>query len=248
MSWFRRRAKAPVTEEYRNWIESGLLLLSDELGVDILRQPPVRIHESFFPDYFKGGDQQVAGFVRSICARIEVDAASIELKMVDQLPKSPIAWPRLEVSDSGPALILDRRGFKDKKLLIGHLLLELLKLKFSKAGGWQPPHDARELLTELVAVYYGFGIFMCHVASTNAADRGGARRAFPPLNEAKDLPLSAVIFAFAVYCVIANRDPLRLKAHMSEANLKALVKACAWLEKNGIEAEGLVYVRKSLGR
>jgi len=78
------KAKLPITEEERLWIDRSLSRLADLLGIQRMRQAVVMLPTSeHFPDRFDGTDEALDVMFRRVAERMEVDPDTIELEGFD---------------------------------------------------------------------------------------------------------------------------------------------------------------------
>jgi hypothetical protein len=86
--WFR--AKCPIAEDDRRWIEHRMAWLIETLGADAVRRVRVVLPtDEFFPDPYDGSPSAVRAFLDRVCAFMAVDPSRIELLFHSQTGPSP---------------------------------------------------------------------------------------------------------------------------------------------------------------
>src|ERR1700721_2176308 len=80
------RAKLPIAEEDRLWIDRSLARLAGLLGIQRMRQAVVMLPTpEHFPDRFDGTDKALDVMFRRVAERMEVDPDTIELEILDDV-------------------------------------------------------------------------------------------------------------------------------------------------------------------
>lgn len=170
--WFRPRC--PCDPAAKLWVERHLQWLSQQFGLHILLERPIFLPTSeYFPDPWDGSPKSARCMFRRVCEYMNVDPDSIELKLFNDGAKSLLAadltgsfavgtWSDKEdvwkkgVIHLGKSM-LDRPGD-----LIGVIAHELSHQRLLGECRIDLDRFDNELLTDLTAVFHGFGVFLAN--------------------------------------------------------------------------------------
>lgn len=170
--WFRPRC--PCDPAAKCWVEERLQWLAKQFGLHILLERPILLPTcAFFPDPWDGSPKAARRMFRRVCGYMNIDPESLELHLFNDGPKSLFAaeitgsfavgtWSDREdvwkkhVIRLGKSM-LDRPG--DLVGVMAHELSHQLLL-----GECRIDADCfdNELLTDLTAVFHGFGVFLAN--------------------------------------------------------------------------------------
>lgn len=168
--WFRPRC--PVDLMAKAWIEGRLHWLSDQFGRETFTCRPTLLPTAeFFPDPVDGSEASVRRLLNRICEYMEVDHRTVLLELFTNKNDLWLVNEGGQYLPSGAAgLYEEHYGYtvihiatselRNISGLIGTIAHELAHLKLlgeNRIGGYEFDN---ELLTDLTAVFYGFGIFL----------------------------------------------------------------------------------------
>lgn len=166
------KPECPVDDAAKRWIESRLLWLADEFGRDIFTTEPLILPTNeFFPDPVDGSDASVRNLLNQVCRLMDVDHSRVALNLFTNTK------PVWLVNETGKYLPTGAEGLYDEQehetvihiessdimnlsALIGTMAHELSHLKLMGERRVHGDEFDNELLTDLTAVFLGFGIFM----------------------------------------------------------------------------------------
>jgi hypothetical protein len=170
-----------VNEQEQRWIEESLLWLADQFGLQVLCESAVILpSEDYFPDPYSGTKGCVQAVLDRVCQYMRVDPEKLELHIYSEGMDSPGSSPlyigtvhRYEgsagvygapSSDLGKSIIgVESAQLADSPALVATLAHEVAHfLLRDKALPRSRMH--RELLTDLVPVFFGLGILTSNVA------------------------------------------------------------------------------------
>lgn len=142
-------SECPVELDKQRWIESSLRWFTDEFGTAVLSRDTVPPDADFLTGK-TGSQPQIGQLVTRLCALMMVDPESVILELSDGSSESadPKTLTAIAVHELCHVLIQDRIG-RDRQ-------------------------DG-ERLTDLLSVYFGFGVFSTN-AAMNAARNDGYHR------------------------------------------------------------------------
>ena len=176
MGWgslFGGKPRAPIDERARLWIDQRLRWLGDEFGADRLIDSPIILPTpEYFPDPYDGSFASVETMFERVCGYMDVSPNIIDLRA-----SSDSNRPEM-VNESGHALAtaagtygegssrfiirLDRTQFDRPMELVGTMAHELAHVRTIGENRTNPDAFDNELLTDLTAVFFGFGIFLAN--------------------------------------------------------------------------------------
>ena len=163
--WFK--PTCPCDPAAKRWIEQRLEWLAKQFGLHILLEAPVILPTAeFFPDPWDGSPKAVRRMFRRVCGYMCVDPESIEIKLFNDRPMSDtFSAGKWQVSDKfGKAgkVSIDHSGVYRPGDLVGTMAHELAHQRLLGDGRADPDEFDNELLTDLTAVYHGFGAFLAN--------------------------------------------------------------------------------------
>jgi hypothetical protein len=171
--WFR--PTCPCDLAAKEWVENQLQWLSRQFGLHILLERPIILPtDEFFPDPYDRSPKAVRRMFRQVCKYMEVDPEAVEIKLfTDQTPGSVVAidpWQGFAAGTwqggEGPwqkgVIRIERSAVDRPADLIGTMAHELSHQRLLGEGRADPASFDNELLTDLTAVYHGFGVFLAN--------------------------------------------------------------------------------------
>ena len=170
LSWFR--PICPCDPAAKQWVEERLKWLTQEFGLHILLERPIILPtEEYFPDPWDGTPKAVRRMFRRVCGYMGVDADTLELKVFnDRTPTSQLlldpsmgiaagTWSEGDQPWRKGIIRLERSSFDRPMNLVGTIAHELAHQRLLGEGRYQSDRFDNELLTDLTAVFHGFGGF-----------------------------------------------------------------------------------------
>ncbi|MFB4309205.1 hypothetical protein [Actinomadura sp. GTD37] len=224
--WARRTsADCPVGVRQQAWIEASLAWFEREF----VREPASRNVVLPGPDLpstaYTGTPEQVISLVSRVCGVMGVDLTEITVELFDRAGEDAAATreERRTVGHyrvrNGRAVIgLDVTEASDAAYLIAVIAHELCHVRLLGEGRITTDRKDHERLTDLLTVYFGFGVF-----TTNAALRfGEAARGFSvhPLGELDERTLNA-----------ARNDGFSRLGYLTEREFGYAMACHAWLRR-----------------
>src|SRR5207244_450553 len=105
---------------------------------------------------------------RRVCQYMEVDPDDVEIELFTDRPLDPSqgmaagTWHSGEESWHKNVIRIERGGMDEPANLIGTMAHELAHQRLLGDGRADPDAFDNELLTDLTAVYHGFGVFLAN--------------------------------------------------------------------------------------
>ncbi|MFH2054003.1 MAG: hypothetical protein ABIK96_16220 [bacterium] len=186
---FRRHSRSPrcpVTPDDRRWIENSFAWFAEEFGDEALRKGPVILPTAeFFPEVYEPGPEGVEDLMRRICGWMDVDRSSVVLDFYEGRERPDYGLGVYKTS--GPAGVMgwdeslrrwvvavSDRLLPDPLAVVAVLAHELAHVHLFGFGRVDPQaEEDHEPLTDLLSIYFGFGVFVGKVAFRSLQeDRG----------------------------------------------------------------------------
>jgi hypothetical protein len=176
---FGLRAKLPVTDEEKEWIDRSLDRLSSLLGSRRMLQAQVLLPEpEYFPDFYDGSFAAVEQMMRRLCRHMCVDDSHIDLEITpdeDAELKSVVPfwsgsrkdWAGLyfhPTEDGRITIAVKEQQVKEPDALVATLAHELGHVLLLNGGLIDAEAEDMEPLTDLVTVFLGVGVFTANAA------------------------------------------------------------------------------------
>jgi hypothetical protein len=156
-------------------MEDRLQWLSRQFGLHILLERPIILPtDEFFPDPYDGSPKAVRRMFQRVCGYMEVDPDRVEVQLfTDRTPGSVVAidpgrgfaagtWQGGEGPWQKGIVRIERAALDRPADLIGTMAHELSHQRLLGEGRADPVAYDNELLTDLTAVYHGFGVFLAN--------------------------------------------------------------------------------------
>lgn len=239
--WFR--PTCPCDLAAKRWVEERLRWLSGQFGLHILLERPVILPTSeFFPDPWDGSPKAVRRMFRRVCSYMNVDPDAVDLELFNDRASSALnkwdpsagmaagTWSGADQPWKRGTIRLEKSTLDRPSDLVGTMAHELSHQKLLGEG--RIGHDAfdNELLTDLTALYHGFGVFLANNPRKSTGELGY----WPGTRLYKPEYLSEPMIGYALAHVAWCRD---------EDN-PAWVKHLRWAPR-AVYKQGLRYLRQT---
>ncbi len=238
-AWFR--PVCPCDPAAKAWVEGRLQWLAGQFGLHVLLERPVILPTSeFFPDAWDGSSLAALRMFRRVCGYMGVEPDAVALKFVEH-PSGPaehlfgtgVAAATWSHGDGAwqKAVVRVGRGHLDRPAdLVGYLAHELAHQRLMGEGRVSGEEFDNELLTDLTAVFHGFGVFLANNPrkSTGQLGRWPGTRLYRP--EYLSEPMTGYAMAHIAWC----RDEPR----------PAWAKHLRWAQR-AVFKQGLRYLQRT---
>lgn len=169
MFWFKHRR--PLDDYSADWVEQSLLELAFEFGQDVFLQDPKEPTAEFFPGALDGSDGAVERTINRVGGLIGIKRNRYRVVIEKLASDLYLEDGRGNWSPSGAAGLFEDHGYEiiiriDQQYrtnlaeIIGTSAHEFGHLLLMGEKRINPMRFDNELLTDLTAVYHGFGIFL----------------------------------------------------------------------------------------
>lgn len=177
--WWRAK-RCPVEAQEHDWIIESMRWLGERFGPEPLRRPVILPTPEYFPGTYSGTEADVRSVFERVAGYMRIDPSSIDLDLVvdDEhalLEHLPIQRERhgaagtFEPGSGRPLIHLDLGQAEKPTALVATIAHEL---GHTQLHGTE--REDLEPLTDLLAIYFGLGIFGANAAFEY--DRGGWSR------------------------------------------------------------------------
>src|SRR5215831_3624294 len=253
-------SECPVDAASQGWIESSLCWFANEFGTAVLRREAVLPTAGFLSDVnYSASPEQIEFLIEELCAlmlvnrnliRLELFDGSSEKKEAEKSGKSRIVG-HFRMEEGRAIIALDRSESADPKLLTAIAVHELCHLRLQGENRINHLRPDSERLTDLLTVYFGFGIF-----STNAAMRfARSERGWTviPQGQLDDRTLNAARnegyrrlgylsspefgYALSCYCWLRRETDPRWARYVDPGPRARLQQGLAYLARASVEGE-----------
>ena len=172
MAWFSGLfSHFDIDEPSRQWIGEHLRWLGEQCGEDrLIDDPIVEPTDVFFPDPYDGSAEAITALFAKVCGYMNVDPACVELSLFrnrdrgihlvgDDGVSLGIAGGTYHATAERFVIRLDEAKLHDPARAVATLSHELAYVRLMGENRVDGNRYDNELLTDLCAIYLGFGIF-----------------------------------------------------------------------------------------
>ncbi|GAA1855911.1 hypothetical protein [Actinomadura bangladeshensis] len=215
----------PVGVPQQAWIEASLAWFVREFGRERAARNVVLPGPDLPSAAYTGTPEQVGALVSRVCGLMGVDPAGITVELFGRAGEDAAATRKerrtvghYSVRNGRTVIGLDVTEASDAAYLIAVIAHELCHVRLLGEGRISADRKDHERLTDLLTVYFGFGVF-----TTNAALRfGEAARGFSvqPLGELDERTLNA-----------ARNDGFSRLGYLTEREFGYAMACHAWLRR-----------------
>lgn len=218
--WFR--PQPPLDAAAKDWVERRLAWLGEQFGTDVFtRRALILPNEDFFPDRYDASDDAAHALFERICGYMDVDPAKVDLRISQDQKQLGLVNERGHAVSTAFGGLYDESGYRttiyiaEPELhepigLVGTMAHELSHLKLLGEERIDPSIFDNELLTDLTALFFGFGIFK----SNSTRDWQSSYSHWPGTTlsrpEYMNLPMCGYALAHRAWC-LDERHPGWLK-------------------------------------
>jgi len=240
--WFK--PTCPCDPAAKRWVEDRLKWLSQQFGLHVLLERSIVLPTpEFFPDAWDESPKAVRRLFRRVCTYMEVDPGCVELKLFTDRtpgwrtaldPALGIAAGKWQGADQPwqPGIVRIERSTLDRPSdLVGTMAHELAHQRLLGEGRADSDAFDNELLTDLTAVYHGFGIFFAN----NPRKSTGTLGRWPGTNLYRPEYLSEPMLGYAMAHIAWFRDEDRpdWARHLRWTPRSVFKEGLRYLQKTG---------------
>lgn len=251
--FFKPKPKLLVTPEDKQWIEANLGWLGLQFGAEVFLRPPVTTRSGPFARYHNALRESMGYFLEEVAVHMELDPDDLQLHVYRHGSDDRIGGPATIVTKGGQSLgeyhhrnsltgkfdiHLNEIISNDLQVMLTTIAHELSHARLIGEYRHEATDEFHEYVTDLTAIYFGFGITMAHTCNSRDSwtDLHGSgwsigRRGY--------LPLEVVTHALAMQALRrGEREPQWVEA-LDKTPRKMLRQALLWLwENEGVNPQG----------
>jgi hypothetical protein len=253
-------AGCPVGPAVQAWTESSMRWFTDEFGTEVLQRDVILPAAGFIPPGYSATPDEIRAVVSQLCILMLVDPSRVKIDLFDgsaqkqeaaKLGKSRTVG-HFHMEDGRAIIGLDSSETSDPLLLAAIAVHEICHVKLLGEGRLSAQRADQERLTDLLTVFFGFGVF-----STNAALRfARAMRGWSvvPQGDFDDLTLNAARrndsynrlgylksqefgYAMACFCWLRHETDPAWARTLNPGPLTYLKQGLAYLARNSANGE-----------
>lgn len=174
-------SECPVPVAAKIWIERSMGFLRREFGSEVLRQDVSLPSAGFLSGSYTATPEQVEALVRHVCGLMRVDPAGIRVELFDGSARrkeaartgKKYAVGHFRMADGQAVVALDHSEATDRPYLTAIIAHELGHVRLLGEDRYSSERSDHERLTDLLTVYFGFGVLTANAAMRFArASRG----------------------------------------------------------------------------
>lgn len=184
-------AKCPVDAETKDWIEDSFNWLTEELSAETLLANTVALPTpDFFPDPLTGKPGDVRKILVRVCGYMDIDPKEVEIGLyskamqeqagraanTDQIGHPQYNYKKVKGKYS---LRLEAKQSMKAETLIAAIAHELGHIILIGENRLERSRADHEPMTDLLTVFYGFGVFSANNAFSLAEGRNAVYEAGP---------------------------------------------------------------------
>jgi hypothetical protein len=225
-------------------VEEKLQWLSRQFGLHILLERPIILPtDEFFPDPYDGSPKAVRRMFRRVCGYMGVDSDAVEVKLFTDRTSGAVGtidptralfaagtWQGGEGPWQKGIIRVEQSAVDRPSDLIGTMAHELAHQRLLGEGRADANSFDNELITDLTAVYHGFGVFLAN----NPRKSTGALSKWPGTTLHRPEYLSEPMLGYALAHIAWFRDDDR--PHWA--------KALRWVPR-AVFRQGLRYLQQT---
>lgn len=225
------------------WVERRMQWLSEQFGVDVLRNATVlQPTEEHFPEPFTGERTDAERCLKKVCEHLHIRSDDIELRYA--AAQEPLPYARRGGSANGTyheeegrsVITLSESLFADPEKLIAAIAHELAhyRLLGEKRIAHEDAGDDtdHEEVTDLLPVYFGAGIFAANATLRDHSGRDGSWE-YWSISSSGYLAARLFGYAFALFAWIRDEKNPSWAAHLRKDAHEVFEVGLKYLEKTG---------------
>lgn len=199
----------------REWIAERLATLVAKAGFEhLVLSPLLEANETFFPDPWQGGERSFTRLARRLLTYADLPQAVVEVKIHKDddvggsVAPAGIGAQIWFVRKHGNTIHLAARAstLRDPQILVPAMARTVAEAWRAWHGLTQSDAVLEQRLTDLTAIYLGFGLLTTDAAVRHGAERSAGFRLTRTKSSLGVLPPQALCFALAL-CLSARQAP-----------------------------------------
>lgn len=175
--WLKGESRCPVAPNLQAWLEGRVAWIAREFGIERLFDELVLPNDTFFPDEYHGTKDDARRLFEQVCEYMGVDPSRVDLRFCKTRALTALDdWTDeagLCQDGDGRAIVeVEESQFSDPLKLVAVFARELARVHLHVDNRLQKDADDREFVTDLLAVFLGFGVFLANAVSGSSVILG----------------------------------------------------------------------------
>lgn len=170
--WFKSKVDCPVDSVKREFLEAGWEVLEAAFGFERVRKSPLILPtEEYFPDPYSGTEDDVEAILNRVCQYMDVDPRRVKLAYFSdqRITEGPTALGTFRKKLNKFEVAIKYEVLGDPLTIVATIAHELGHIHL--IGNNQISDD--EMLTDLLTVFFGMGVFSANAALKETNWRSG---------------------------------------------------------------------------
>lgn len=244
MFW-NKKLKLPITPDDKEWVEDALIAIKNDFGEDYFREiTTVLPNKKFYDNEFSGSENDALFVLNQTKLYMDIDSDAFALKFFSDQPvtmadgtvlSSPASidgtWNSAagiyEETEGVTTIYIERSQLKNPLSLIATVAHELSHYILLGEGRID---ENDEYLTDLVAIVYGFGIFLGNSRFTYSSFSNYKESGWQ-MSSKGYLPEQIIAYAMAWLCVYRNEER-EWEKMLNATMLKHFQESVRYIEAN----------------
>lgn len=225
------------------WVERRMQWLSEQFGVDVLRNATVlQPTAEHFPEPFSGERSDAERCLKKVCEHLHIRPEEIELRYAaaeEGIPfgrRGGMAHGTYHEEDGRSVITLSESLFTDPEQLIATIAHELAHLRLlgeKRVAAEEAGDDTdHEEVTDLLPVYFGAGIFAANATLRDHSGHDG-RWEYWSISSSGYLAARLFGYAFALFAWIRGEKNPSWASHLRKDAYEVFEVGLKYLEKTG---------------
>ena len=219
--------KCPVDDRAKAWIETGLVWLVDEFGMERLVQSDMVIIDDLLPESFDATEESVQALADDLCHRFQINSQTIVLKFVTEEELAGVD-SLYEQRPDGATIYLAKDQLGNAERLIAILCSDLCHHIVLECERNHPVPFESDRLSELLMAMLGFGVICANTDLSPSApliDKTDTKKT----SIKRSITLTPHTYGYALaLCAWIRDDEIRNWSHLlgldAETSLKQGIK------------------------
>lgn len=215
-------ATCSIPDENREWIDDSFIWFAKEFGLDLIRAgATITPTPQFFPNVYTASQTDAEKLVRKVCEWMRIDPQWVNLLFFEAYKISKGKGREGREGESKWAtglyfkkkgsnefiLAIDKNMIADPVVLVATIAHELSHAHLIGSGRVKAKEKDQEFLTDLLAIYFGLGIFIANAAFNFSQWDNGYMHGWRTSRYGY-LPEPMIAYALALYALVREEsDP-----------------------------------------
>ncbi|QDV21435.1 hypothetical protein Pan153_61230 [Gimesia panareensis] len=168
--WFRSKPTCPVSAEEKAWIEQRFTWLIEQFGMQRLSKGALILPTTdYFPDDYDHSHGSIRGLMNRVAEYMDIDPAILRLRFYEEArPEFEGMWTEGSTGRYGKSgdkheIWLELNTLENPLNAVATLAHEIGHVLLIGERRVSPDEEDHEMLTDLLTVYMGLGLFSANM-------------------------------------------------------------------------------------